>query len=301
MHPVLSAGIELILWLQQAATPPVMHAVGIFTNFGGRWYLLTLPLVIWCVDFRLGLRLLPVFTVSLWLNALLKVWFAEPRPFQVDSRVLSPGAPGYGLPSGHAQQVVVFWGMIAGWVRRAWFWYLALAMMFLIGLSRVFLGVHFPSDVVVGWALGFAILWLWFRFGGRVTRWYGALAAGSQVGWLAVLAAVLFAINEASFGVTWANAMTGFLLGAGVGGIVAVRCLAFRGHGRWWVRIARYLLGMGLTLLLIDGLQRIGLPAAGGLLVRVVLAADLALIGLWLTLIAPALFQLVRLGDAPAR
>lgn len=287
----------MILWLQQAASPPLTHAVEIFTNFGGRWYLFTLPLVIWCVDFRLGLRLLPVFTVSLWLNALLKVWFAEPRPYQLDSRVISPGENGYGLPSGHAQQVVVFWGMLAGWVRRAWFWYLALAMMFLIGLSRVYLGVHFPSDVIVGWAIGFTILWLWFRFGGRVTRWYGGLSAAAQAGWLVVPGAVLFAVNGASFGVPWANAMTGFLLGAGAGGIVAVRRLAFRGHGRWFVRVLRYLLGIVLTLLLIDGLQRVGLPAVGGLAAQAALAADMAMLGLWLTLIAPALFQACRLGD----
>lgn len=73
---------------------------------------------------------------------------------------------GYAFPSGHAGVSLVFYGMIGFVLCRALkrLWQklivaaIVVALVFLIGSSRVYLGVHWPSDVVAGWAVGFAVL-----------------------------------------------------------------------------------------------------------------------------------------------
>lgn len=100
------------------------------------------------------------------LNELLKIWFQRPRP---TTALLYQ----YGLsfPSGHAMLSVAFYGCLAGLAvqhGRHWGWALALGSWAgLIGLTRVYLHVHYPTDVVAGFAAGAAWLLL-LRAGVRV-------------------------------------------------------------------------------------------------------------------------------------
>jgi membrane-associated phospholipid phosphatase len=90
----------------------------------------------------------------------LKRLFHRPRPEEIFSSL------GYSFPSGHSFFALVIYGMLAYWllrdqppVRRRWGWCLAVAAIFLVGFSRVFLGEHYPSDVAAGYAVG--LPWLW--------------------------------------------------------------------------------------------------------------------------------------------
>ncbi|MGH7175721.1 MAG: phosphatase PAP2 family protein [Minisyncoccia bacterium] len=73
--------------------------------------------------------------------------------------------PLYSFPSGHAVMSVVFYGFAAYALARTyprlggWIYLAATLLTLLIGLSRVYLGVHYPSDVIAGWLLG--LFWLW--------------------------------------------------------------------------------------------------------------------------------------------
>lgn len=98
------------------------------------------------------------FSLSLFTNGLLKTVLNEPRPFQVDPSVASDAAKatagGPGLPSGHAQISATIWGAIALAAKSRVFWIVAVLLVLLIALSRVVLGVHFLSDILVGLLLG---------------------------------------------------------------------------------------------------------------------------------------------------
>jgi hypothetical protein len=81
----------------------------------------------------------------------------------------------YSFPSGHAVTTVAIYGIaiffLAGAYPRAKKAIYAAGgiFLFLIGLSRVWLGVHWPSDVVGGWAMGGLVLWImiwWYHHGG---------------------------------------------------------------------------------------------------------------------------------------
>ncbi|NIR17606.1 MAG: phosphatase PAP2 family protein, partial [Desulfobacterales bacterium] len=97
------------------------------------FYLFLLPVLLWCVDFGLGARIIILFLLSGYVNTDLKDLFHMPRPFDLNPGVKLIDARGYGLPSGHSQSAVVVWGGIAALMRRNWLWVLAIGLIFFIG------------------------------------------------------------------------------------------------------------------------------------------------------------------------
>ncbi|HXD11447.1 MAG TPA: phosphatase PAP2 family protein, partial [Anaerolineales bacterium] len=156
------------------------------------FFLLVLPLIYWCIDARLGMQVGFILLTSTHVNSLCKLWFAGPRPYWVSSKVTPYLAEEtFGIPSGHAQNSVAVWGMIASSMRKPWAWMVAVALMFFIGFSRLYLGVHFPHDVVAGWLLGSVLLWLFLRFWVPVEAWLKKKSLGAQV-LIALLVSILF-------------------------------------------------------------------------------------------------------------
>jgi undecaprenyl-diphosphatase len=112
-------------------------------------------------------------------GTLVKIEVARARPPL--ENMLIPLPAGYSFPSGHALAGVELYGVLAfllvcelcvAW-QKALVIVLAVALAVLIGVSRVYLGVHWPSDVLASWLIGGA--WLSLLCGGYVT-WerYGA-------------------------------------------------------------------------------------------------------------------------------
>jgi len=300
VQAILTSGAEFIVWLQRFQTPLGNEIFELITSLGGASYLYMIPLVVWCVDYRTGLRLLAVFSITVFINTTLKTWISQPRPFQLDPRVISLGEDGYGLPSGHAQLVVVYWGVIARWVGRPWFWMLSVVLMVAIGFSRIYLGVHFPSDVIAGWALGAATLWAFARYGDRALAALRQPDLGTQIKLSLAIATALFVADLLLVGdAERLNAgAAGFIAGAGIGAAIAVHKLDFDGRGPGWQRALRYLVGMALMLPVLGAMRELGVPS--GLAGKAVIAFDLAAVGLWLTLGAPWLFQRARLTTSGA-
>ena len=298
VESILNAGIEQILWLQSFRSPALDRFFEVLTDFGGRHYIFLVAGLIWSVDYRTGVRALSLLAFTLFVNTTLKEWIAQPRPFQVDERVWSDGEQGYGLPSGHAQLVVVFWGTIAAWVERPWFWATAVAIMFFMGLSRIYLGVHFPTDVVGGWALGAATLWAALRYRDAIEGWLQALPGGVPAA-LALAAGLFVFLFDALFVQDHDHlnqGVAGMIAGGGAGAAIALERFSFEGGGAWWKRVLRYVVGIGPLLYLVRVLQDLGAP--DGPLRGVVIALDLSLLGLWLTLLAPWIFELLRIGSS---
>jgi undecaprenyl-diphosphatase len=121
------------------------------------------------------------------LIMLLKMLLRRVRP--TTFRHLAP-VRGYSLPSGHAFMAMCLYGMLAHhglrWLRArrpndrkaAVFLLISAAVaVLLVGISRVYLGVHYPTDVLAGYVL--ALLWLWLLAGLRQSRPLIALWEGS--------------------------------------------------------------------------------------------------------------------------
>ena len=106
------------------------------------------------------------------LSPAFKAWFQRPRPgSELVASVTNPG--GFSFPSGHALSAMVLYASVAivagrlgpPTLRRAMI-AIAWVMIPLMGFTRAYLGVHYPSDVVAGWALGAA--WVSLLYAGYV-------------------------------------------------------------------------------------------------------------------------------------
>jgi len=286
----LDWGLATIHRLQGFRGPALDLLMKGFTFLGDEaFFLLLFPFLYWCLDSRLGLRLALVYSLSGYLNYTLKHAFGQPRPADLDPGIQLVEADGYGLPSGHAQGAVVLWGLLALLSRRRWAWAPAAALMLAVGLSRVYLGVHFPTDVLAGWAVGAAVLAaaarLLRRFPSRAPRWWTWILAAS------LLAAVALLLLPEKDTVAMIAALWGFLGG------YALRRRFFPGgeEGTALRRLLRLPAGLAVLLGLYLGLKAL-FPGEGQALYLPLRFTRYALVGAWGALGAPLLFRWIGLA-----
>ncbi len=155
------------------------------------FFILVMPVLYWCVDTSIGLRIGIILLLSGHLNGVFKVIFHSPRPFwySPDIKALSTETS-FGMPSGHAMNTASIWGLAAVLSRKKWFAILSAVVILLVGFSRLVVGMHFISDVIVGWALGLILLLLFVRLDRPVSNW---LAKRSLPGlyWTVLLSTVI--------------------------------------------------------------------------------------------------------------
>lgn len=295
-------GTDLILGIQSFQNSFLDAFFLVITWLGNpEGYIVLLALIYWCINRQWGQRMIVLVMVSAWINEVVKSLLRLPRPDPARVRKLVEETT-FGFPSGHAQTPgVVFWGYLAARVREGWFTVLALVMILLMGLSRVYLGAHFPQDVIGGWLIGLVVLLVWLRYEERLAARWHALSTGQQVA-VALLAplAMLFLVPVDFYGHypnENAGTISGILIGAGLGAIMEERTVRFRVAGSLGRRTARYLVGaivVGALYLggaLLPELEPWGLDIALRLL-------RYGLVGLAAVWLAPWLFVRLRLADS---
>jgi membrane-associated phospholipid phosphatase len=319
MEPLLDFGLEATRWLQDAY-PQLEGFFRTITELGREeFYLALLPLIYWCWNKQWGGNLAFVFMFSAATNSLFKHAFRGPRPYWIESDVGLAEAFDYGVPSGHTQFAATLYFFIAAWIKRGWVWILALLMVVAMGLSRIYLGVHFVHDVVVGFLLALLVLLgyaLWRRylradFSKRILgqRLLGTVAVALVLS--LIYALVRLIIGEPDSSVQWAAfipqaelegiegmaSAVGALLGVGIGLNLEVSRCRFLVAGPIWKLVVRYVLGLVVTVIIWGGLKVIFPEDPLGLAIPLrILRYFLAT--LWVTYYGPVLF--VRLGLADA-
>jgi hypothetical protein len=140
------------------------------------FYLMVMPALLWCVNARLGLRVGILFLLSANLNGALKLFFHAPRPAWLDAKIIAHAfEPSFGFPSGHAQNAVAVWGLLAAKAKKPFVWGIALVLCAFIGLSRLTLNVHFPNDVLGGWLFGALLLGAFLKLEKPAGNWLNRL------------------------------------------------------------------------------------------------------------------------------
>ena len=258
MELVLQWGLDCIRSIQWYANPPLTVFMRLITGLGSSYaYMVLLPLLYWCIDEKKSLRLGMAVLISAWLNVMLKLALNQPRPF----------FPGYdpslgliaekmgGFPSGHAQNSLVLWIIIASWGKKKWHFALAGFLCLFIAFSRVYLGVHFPTDIVGGWFVGGIVLCGYFLAGKKIEETLAAYTP--RAGMIASAALAFFMILYRP--VVDMLMPGGLLLGLGIGYVLCKRRIGFNAAVlnenaviKYLMLLARFVIGMaGLVLLYI--------------------------------------------------
>lgn len=319
MEQLHQLSLSVAEWLQ-TSFPQLAGLMQIISMLGDEEaFLVLMPLFYWSLDKRLGKSLAYVFLISVTLNPILKNAFRGPRPFWLDSGLGLGEATGYGLPSGHAQHTTVLYLFLALWLRRWYWWLLALVMIPLMALSRVYLGVHFVTDVLGGLLVGSLILLGYMLARYRFEEGYNKRNLGRRLFLmiipplvlLAVYVVVLLIIGRPDDAVAWSSYIPsaeldaregvatgiGALLGYSIGMIYESSRVRFRTAGPVWQRVARYVLGIVVTVGLWAGLRAI-FPDDPQWLALPLRVVRYFVILLWVSLVAPWVF--VKLGLATA-
>ena len=157
---------SLLLWIHQFANPQLDRVMLFVTALGDPGMVITvfISTIAWLGMKRRysdGIRFLIICAGGILINQVMKLFFAKPRP-ELWTRLINEHS--FSFPSGHAVGSMVVYGFIAYIlakelpVYRRYLYAIASILTIAIGFSRLYLGVHYPTDIIAGYGVG--ILWL---------------------------------------------------------------------------------------------------------------------------------------------
>lgn len=245
MSPVLAWGLDVVRAVQGFFGPAFLLPMEGLSVLGSELcVMVALPFIYWCVDRKKGIRISVAVLVSAFLNQGIKNLAAQPRPYDLEPGLGLASEPTYGFPSGHSQTSVVFWGSVRDLLPKVPGWILAIALPILVGLSRVYLGVHFPTDVFAGWGTGIVIL--------LISGKYGPAVEAMMHEWPLRFRLISVAILSVCFALILPDdsLLAGGFLGCASGFALASKRLRFDARGPAGQKALRFILGMaGLAIL----------------------------------------------------
>ncbi len=170
--PFLGEQLKLIYFLQEMRGPIVDDFLWFLNFFDTAGFTCLLLSFIWIgISWKWGARLGVLLIISGVINAAMKSAFCLPRPFFYDPSLAIVQLHDYGFPSGGAQTAMLLGCLLISVWKSRLAWGIGLFYVALISVSRMALGVHFPMDVLGGWAIGAALFIAFVRWGQAVERW----------------------------------------------------------------------------------------------------------------------------------
>ncbi len=156
--------MEFLRYLESIRTPLGEKIFYYLTYFGEEMMILGLVgIIFWCVDKKLAYRMTFSYLLTAFTINLIKIscrverpWIRDPEFTAVERAKAS--ATGYSFPSGHTQGAISMYGTLAYKTRRIWLKIIFFVLIGLVMLSRMYLGVHTPEDVLASCAISAVIV-----------------------------------------------------------------------------------------------------------------------------------------------
>jgi len=256
--------LEIIVWLQSFRSDFFDALFQFFTMFGEELVIIgILGFIYWCYDKKTGEQIGITVFISLVLNSVIKTVVQRQRPYLIDSRIdnVRPSTSGgYSFPSGHTQGAASVFGSLAIWMKKRWLTVVSTVIIVLVAISRMYIGVHFLSDVIVGGLLGIGIAYLGYRYFSKdrsTDKLYRYLLMGSIAIGILFYIYSLFTINATDELNNAANLydklvdvlkMLGVICGFIVGVTFEKSKVKFTQHKVLWKNLIRFALGVAVVM-----------------------------------------------------
>ena len=272
--------MEFLYFLEKIRTPIGDFFFSTVTTLGEQTAFIAMVLLIfWCCSKKSGYALMLVGFLGTLINQVLKLSFRIPRPWVKDPNFTivesaREAATGYSFPSGHTQSSVGTFGSICYSFKNKIVRIVTLLLCILIPLSRMYLGVHTPADVIVSIIVAVVLI---FTVHPILDKIYGTkygMYAASAVFIALSIAFMIFVLafpfpdnmdpHNYQSGVKNAYMMIGVSCAFPIVYFVDSRFSRFETAAPIAVQIVKYVLGLVIALALLEGLKLV-FPSSGAL------------------------------------
>ncbi len=256
-----------LYWLEDIRMPGLNEFMLTVTHLGEETAFLVLALIFfWCVDKKRGYLLMSVGFLGTMANQFMKLWFRVPRPWVLDPdftilEAAREAASGYSFPSGHTTTAVATLGSIAVTARNKRTVWVCVILAAFVGLSRMYIGVHTPADVLAGAVTSMLLILLLRRpvMDGKHMMSVLSIMMILSMGLLTFVLLYPFPedvdVHNLESGMKNAYTMMGSVTGVGIVYLLEKRYVNFTTKAVWWAQIIKVVLGFALVLAVKEGLR----------------------------------------------
>lgn len=211
--------------------------------------LIIISVVYWCINKRLGQKLGFIMLFSSMINGVIKNLVKAPRPFEVG--VIEPlrrhTATGYSFPSGHTQAATTLWTTFITNFRKIWVYCCGTIVILLVALSRLYLGVHWPIDVMAAIVVGVVCTIIGEEFFERIQD--VSIKKIFLIASIIMLSTLVLSLDYDY--IKSAGSITGFLIGF----ILEKRYVLFTTVGSFKFQIYKLIIGLTGLVIIYSGLK----------------------------------------------
>lgn len=270
--------MEVLKFIQQIHNPFLDQVFINITKLGEETFLvLALGIIFWCINKKAGYKIGFALLSSTLLNSAIKNVVNEKRPIGAKGirSLRTETATGSSFPSGHTQGTAAFWTGTMLWIKKRWIYILGSIVIVLVGISRLYLGVHWLQDVTAGAVIG--VLWTLF-----VSYIFDCCEKTSKKSYMLIilipaLAGLIFYRNKGDY----INSI-GVLLGFYLGYIIEDKYIKFEVKTTIPKQILKVVIGIAGTAVIFMSTKYV--PSFGKLFIYM-------LLGIWVTAGAPVIFK----------
>ena len=272
--------IEIIKFIQSMISPFWDVFFQIVTMTGEEYfYILAAAIIFWCVNKKFGYKLGFALLTSTIINTVLKDVINSARPIGVSGirSLRVETATGQSFPSGHTQGATSFWISSIIHVRKRWIYIVGSLAILLVGISRLYLGVHWPIDVIGGILIG--VIWVF------ISNYIFEYAEATKKTWILMIIIVPMLIGMIFFREKAYYTISGTVLGFYVGYILESKYIQYEVRNTKVKQLIKLVFGLGILIALKGALKEI-LP--------INIFSDFFryfVVGLWITVGAPCIFK----------
>ena len=261
--------MDVLYFLESIRIPVLNECMLLITKLGEETAFLVAALIVfWCVDKYKGYYLMAVGFIGTMANQLLKLMCRVPRPWVLDENFTileqaREAAAGYSFPSGHSQTAVGTFGGISYTVKNKWVRGACIGIAILVPLSRMYIGVHTPADVLVGSGMALILVLALRRpvLSEKLQNMKVLIAAMLTMAVVFLLYVQIWPfpenmdVHNLESGTKNAYTIMGCLTGVAIVYLGERRWVNFETKAIWWAQILKAVLGLATVLAVKEGLR----------------------------------------------